>query len=279
MTGVSVHADTLYCADPELRCDIYEPATGSAPGVAILLHGGGWRVGSRAAMADTGEALAARGWFAVTPQYRLLGEAPWPAQIEDVKRAIRWVRASRDRFSEARENVAVIGYSAGGHLALLASGTGGTDTFPVPGNGTEPSERPDAVVSFFAPIRVEGFDATVLNAGDDGARDASPIEHISRHFPPALILNGTSDAMIPHTNSMELFEALQASGVPVDLRLYAGMTHEFQRLPEMHEHVIDDIVNFLDRHLRHGEPFEEALAERRAFWAERAADRPAPPRA
>jgi acetyl esterase/lipase len=162
---------------------------------------------------------------------------------------------------------------------LLAAGTGGTDRFPVPGADVDPHDRPDAVISFFAPIRVEGVDAEWLAVDADGARIASPIEHVSRDFPAALILNGTSDAMIPHTNSMELFEALHAAGVPVDLRLYAGMTHEFQRLPEMHEHVIDDIVNFLDRHLLHGEPFEDALAERRAFWAERAADRPAPPRA
>jgi acetyl esterase/lipase len=278
MPDVSIELDTLYCADPELRCDLYVPA-GDAPGVAVLLHGGGWRVGSRAAMADTGEALAARGWCAVAAQYRLLDEAPWPAQIEDVKRVIRWVRASRDRFGAASDNVAVIGYSAGGHLALLAAGTGDTDTFAVPGASDGERERPDAVVSFFAPTRVHGVDAQWLDVDEQGARTASPIEHVSADFPPTLILNGTSDSMIPHATSTELFEALHAAGIPAELRLYAGMTHEFQRLPEMHEHVMDDLVNFLDRYLRLGAPFEEALAERRAFWSARAADRPAPERA
>lgn len=273
MPTATIEVDTLFSSDPELRCDIYAPKGGSAPGVAILLHGGGWRMGSRGAMVDAATDIALRGWFAVAPQYRLLDEAPWPAQIEDVKRAILWVRASRDRFGDACDRIALVGYSAGGHLALLAAGTGGTASLPVPGTNPEDAERPDAVVSFFAVTRVEGFDAKVLEAGTEGARVASPIEHISEQFPPTLLFHGTADAMVSHEVTLELFAALEARGVPAELRLYSGMTHEFQRLPEIRELVSDDIVNFLDRRFRHGAGFEEALEERRAFWAERAAER------
>ncbi len=276
MSAASVQPDVIISTDPELRCDLYAPAEGDAPGVAILLHGGGWRVGSRLMMQDTGESLAAREWHAVAAQYRLLDEAPWPAQIEDVKRAIRWVRSSRDRFGDAADRVAVIGYSAGGHLALLAAGTAGSDAFPVPGATPEVSERPDAVISFFAPVRVAAVDAGHLATDAEGARAASPIEHVSAQFPPTLLLNGTSDSMIPHTVSMEMFQALHAQGVPTDLRLYAEMTHEFQRLPLMHEHIVSDMVNFLERYLIADETFTEAVAEREVFWRMRAAERAAP---
>src|SRR6266700_3087116 len=84
----------------ELRCDIYRPAGSRATAPAVLLlHGGGWSRGDRTAMRDFGERLAGEGFVCIAPEYRLTGESPWPAQIEDVKTAIRWCRTQATELS------------------------------------------------------------------------------------------------------------------------------------------------------------------------------------
>src|ERR1700676_301021 len=107
----------------ELMVDLYWPRRESLATALILLHGGGWRMGSRKAMADYARTLAAQGFLAVAAEYRLLGEAAWPAQLEDVKDVIRWVRVHAGEYGVDPRKIALEGFSAGGHLALLAAGT------------------------------------------------------------------------------------------------------------------------------------------------------------
>ena len=86
--------------DRDLRCDIYRPPDGAANGSAVLLvHGGGWSSGDRTQLRGYGILLGREGYLCVAPEYRLTGEAPWPAQIEDVKAAIRWTRGTASRRS------------------------------------------------------------------------------------------------------------------------------------------------------------------------------------
>src|SRR5687767_4110747 len=109
----------------DLVCDVYRPPgdvpAGGAPAV-LLVHGGSWRQGDRSQLKGYGILLGRAGYVCVAPEYRLLGEAPWPAAIEDVKAAIRWVRASASSLGVDASRIAVEGNSAGAHLALLAGG-------------------------------------------------------------------------------------------------------------------------------------------------------------
>lgn len=271
----TITRDVVYASlEQDLHCDLYEPP-GEARGVLIMLHGGGWRVGSRAAVEHLGERAAARGWWGVGAQYRLLPEAPWPAQVHDVKRVVRWAHASTDRFGEAAGRVALLGLSAGGHLALMAGGTAGTDAFLLPEAAPDDRERPDAVVSFYPPVHIDDIDASRLGVEGDGLTAASPLAHVSDRFPPTLLLHGTGDTMVPYAWSIEFFEALTARGVPADLRLYARAQHDFQRLPELTDLLCDDIVNFLDRHLVQRAAFDAHLAEADRSWRERSEQRAA----
>ena len=112
----------------DLLCDLYFPAGARNGAAVILLYGGGWRAGDPSRMRPAAELLAARGFVCVAPEYRLTGEAPWPANIHDVKAAIRWTRANAGRLALDAARIALQGHSAGGQLALLAAATPGSPT-------------------------------------------------------------------------------------------------------------------------------------------------------
>jgi acetyl esterase/lipase len=240
----------------ELKIDAFHPQ-GEAKAAVILLHGGGWRVGSKDWMVDVAGALAAHGLLALPVQYRLLGEAPWPAQIADVRSAIRWVRRNAGRFGIAPDKIGIEGFSAGGHLALLAAGAAKESAFDA--EGEDGNASVSAAIAFFPPIefqigsRTPGITDAARLLGDGApealARLASPIHHASAQFPPTCLLHGTDDHIVPHSTSQRMFDALSAAGVAVDLHLFAGHTHEFCELPSMLPHVQSIAASFLHRHL------------------------------
>jgi acetyl esterase/lipase len=121
----------------ELACDVFTPPGGARNAPAVLIiHGGGWRQGDRSQLRAYGLRLGRAGDVCVATEYRLTPEAPWPAQIEDVKAAIRWMRANSDKLGLDPARIAVEGNSAGAHLALLAAGTAGMSEFE--GEGGNP---------------------------------------------------------------------------------------------------------------------------------------------
>jgi acetyl esterase/lipase len=240
----------------DLKIDAFPPA-GNAKAAVIILHGGGWRVGTKDWMGEVATALASHGLLALPTQYRLLGEAPWPAQIADVKSAIRWVRRNADKLGVAADKIAIEGFSAGGHLALLAAGVAKEAAFDAEGDSGDASVG--AAIAFFPPIefqpgsRTPGItDATRLlgdGASADAARLASPIHHVRADYPPTCLFHGTSDHVVPHSTSQRMFDALTAAGVAADLNLFAGHTHEFCALPSMLPQVQATAALFIQRQL------------------------------
>ncbi len=197
--------------------------------------------------------LRERGFLAIAAEYRLIDEAPWPAQIIDVKDTIRWVRRNADWLRIDPEKIALQGFSAGGHLALLAAATGGKQIF---GEHAEDSAAVGAVVSLFAPpdltrgafpVRPPPVANLLGDSDEDVARAASPLHHIGPGFPPTFLLNGMADPLMPYQVTLRLFDALTANGTKVDLHLYHGHTHEFSALPSMLEPVQAEVALFLDR--------------------------------
>src|SRR5204863_5499187 len=117
----------------------------------ILLHGGGWRVGSKEMMTELAQALAGQGFVALPAQYRLLGQAPWPAPIQDVKSAIRWARRNASTLGIDPHKIALEGFSAGAHLALLAAGTKDVRDYSAKEDADEDAGVA-GVIAFFPPI-------------------------------------------------------------------------------------------------------------------------------
>ncbi len=258
-------------ADRELKIDIFAPETTEHTRTAIIMvHGGGWKRGDRSMMHLFGPELAGQGFVVFAPQYRLLGEAPWPAQLEDVKSAIRWVRANAEQWNIDPDKIALEGFSAGGHLALLASGTGDSSLYSKNDN-PEQSDVVNAVVAFFPPIEMTTGEpdagmtpAQVLlgeQASAEQAREVSPLHQVHPGFPPTFLLHGNDDHIVPHITSMRMAAALEGQGVDVELHIYPRHTHEFVRLPSMMSLTHQEIGSFLRRMLVDPQKYEQEERE------------------
>ncbi len=246
----------------ELRCDVYRPlaATGAVPGL-LLLHGGGWRRGSRAIMRGFGLRVGREGYVCVAAEYRLIGESPWPAAIHDVKAALRWMRANAANLGIDPERIAVQGNSAGAHLALLAAGTPNRPELEGDGGNAGVSTHVGAVVAIYPPTvfhfdgpRPSGAVPAVALLGETGTADAawqaSPQAHVSPAFPPTFLIHGSADRVVPPSSSQRMYELLNAARVPVDFHMFAGLPHGFANAPDHQRMLSREIVGFLARNLQ-----------------------------
>lgn len=240
----------------DLRLDIYRPPAGTEKRMATIhMHGGGFTGGSKETLSERVLPYATAGYVAIPVQYRLAGEAKWPAQIEDVKAAIRWTRANAKSLGIDPERIAVVGHSAGGYLALFAAGTGNRPEFEgrngTPGAGTQVA----ACCAYYPATEVRpqanGTANNLMPAGSDEAahRAASPLTYITEAFAPTVIFHGTADTTIPLESSERLFKQLRDAQVPVELHAIAGVPHVFDSSPEFARSAGALADFFIDRHV------------------------------
>lgn len=253
----------------DLRADIFTPPDGMSNGAGVLLvHGGGWRNGDRKQLRGYGILLGRIGYTLLACEYRLSGEAQWPAQIHDVKAALRWMRANADRLNIDPSKIAVSGNSAGGHLSLMLGGTQNMPEFEGDGGNPGVSTEVAASVAFYAPAQLWGRENRrrteageradvigLLMAGKEHAevpearlREASPIEYAAK-CPPTALFHGSKDELVPHEASVRMYRALDDAGVPAELHVYDGAPHAFDALPAFGRQCASIIELFLDRHV------------------------------
>lgn len=263
MNEVSVRHGIVYGSGGgrDLRCDVYAPAVDDAPAPGVLLiHGGGWRAGERAVMEGYGRRLATDGFVCVAPEYRLTPESPWPAQIHDVNAAIRWTRARSAELGIDPERLAILGRSAGAHLALLAAGAPDAPEFAGPGGNAGERTNLAAVIAIFPPTlfylgdnRAHGGTPAHALMGEEAtlelAKAGSPLSYARPGFPPTFLLHGTADTIVPPSASMVMYQALAAAGVPVEMHLYAEQPHGFAGQPEFIDLCAAEAAHFLRRYL------------------------------
>jgi acetyl esterase/lipase len=235
-TGAGAGPKPANPAEAALR-DLYLPRDGGPAPVIVHVHGGGWTRGSRrhplpVLGADFYDGLAAQGFAVAAIDYRLSGEARFPAPLDDVRAAIGWVGEHAAGYGLDPGRVFLWGDSAGGHLALLAALTGAAvhavvAWFPVTDLTGLPSDVADAGG---VPDRgPESREALLLGAPaasvPDLARQASPVAHASGAAPPVLLMHGAVDDLVPPAQSIRLAGALRAAGATVELELVPGATH------------------------------------------------------
>jgi acetyl esterase/lipase len=240
----------------ELKVDIFRPTNVSNPVPGLLfLPGGGWQTANRAALKERyGMRMAERGYVCVTGEYRVMDEAPWPAQIQDVKATIRWMRANSESLGIDPTAIVVGGKSAGGHLALLAAGTRGLDAFEGQSGHIAVSSEVTGVIGI-APVadltewarRPPMAKLFGANPEAEVVKAASPIAHVNSDYPPTLLVHGTADSRVPHAMTVRMYQALEQAGVPVDLHLYAGQDHFFDQEAQFCDAIADAMAFFIAR--------------------------------
>lgn len=225
-----------------LKLDVYFPSAWSDPvPLAIYVHGGGWTSGSKtggAGFLDKDELLA-RGWVVAAVDYRLAPQFKWPAQIQDVKAAVRFLRANAARFGVDGTRIGVWGGSAGGHLVAMLGLTDAEAGFDDSGGNFDQSSRVSAVADYFGPadLTADDWNPSQLSKvfevfGAASPTDpvlvaASPVTYASRDDPPFLIVQGEMDTTVPPSQSVVLHQRLLAAGVDSTLVLVANAEHGF----------------------------------------------------
>ena len=238
-------------------------------------------------MRPDARAMAELGFVGLPAQYRLVGQAPWPAQIHDVKAAIRWTRAHAQELEIDPNRIVLWGSSAGAQLALLAAGTPDVPEFEGALGPLGVSSQVAAVIAVHAPVsfhlgeptdRSSTSGRTLLgeSATEEQARAASPITHVSENFPPTLLLHGTQDRMVHHSASQRMFDALRSARAPADMHLFHGHTHGFAALPSVRAAIANEVAFFLDRTIVNPDK-HRAEIEQFSMFARRDSARPNPP--
>ncbi len=240
-----------------LHADVYTPPPGTANGAGVLLvHGGGWANGDRSQLRGYGILLGRMGYASVACEYRLSGEARWPAQIHDVKAALRWMRANARELGVDPAKIAVSGNSAGGHLALMVAGTPHVAEFEGEGGNAGVPTGVAAAIAFYAPTML-ARPGGVLNqvvrlllghdAPEARVAEASPITYARADFPPTMLLTGNRDELVPDESSLRMYAALSGAGASAEIHVYDGAPHAFDAIPEFGRQCAALMALFLDR--------------------------------
>lgn len=234
-------------AGKKLELDLAKPAGDGPFPALVLIHGGGWKGGDRKSYRVEIERAARFGYTAVTISYRLTNpnkdgkaEHPFPAQIHDVKQAIRWLRANAAEHKVDPTRIGVMGASAGGHLSLLAGLTDKRSGLEGPDTPANSDTRVQAVVNYFGPTDFPNYEDIPLvqplfrellggapEEVPEAYKRASPVTYATSDDPPVLTLHGDADRIVPVSQAELLDRRMKAVGARHELVVFQGQGHGF----------------------------------------------------
>ncbi len=245
-----------------LRLDIYKPKKVEqlVPGL-VFIHGGGWRGGDKKVYRLHASRYADRGYVSVSVAYRFSGQSPFPAAVEDVKCAVRWMRAEGKRYGIDPNKIAVLGGSAGGHLAMMVGYSWDVKELEGKGGHQQMSSKVQAVVNLYGPSDLtvpiaKGSDLVQRFLGGKKYEEApelykkaSPIYYLTKDDPPTLILHGTLDQTVPIEQSDALAQKLKKLGITYTYDRLKGWPHTMDVAEPVFKRCVFFIDEFLDEHV------------------------------
>lgn len=237
---ITIDKDVVYAERPSraLKCDIYRPnrppVRGDKYPAVIVLHPGAWAMGDKSWYFTPHDSyLASLGYVVFDCQYRFVQEIGWPAQLDDARDAIRWVKANAERYNIDPERIAVLGRSSGGHVALSAA---------YRANGDHADTAVRAAIGIYPPLNLTIIAETpgpaikALFGGEphevgDAYHDGSPLFFVDKNSPPTLLIHGKRDGVVHYIHSEQTRWALQRAGVPVGVIRLPWSHHSYDVSP------------------------------------------------
>lgn len=265
--GVTIESDVVYgdAGNRPLLLDLYAPKErDEAAPCLVFIHGGSWKGGKKEDYRIYGLHFAQRGYVVASIQYRLSGEAPFPAAIHDVKAAVRYMRAEAESIGVDPDRIGVVGGSAGGHLSMMIGYS--SDIEELDGDSGHPgvSSRVQCLVNLYGPTdmttpyvqevsksnrAVRAFFEGTYEEQPASYEAASPLKYVTADDPPTLILHGTVDELVPIKQADLLAQALTDKQVPYVYDRLPGWPHAMDVAQPVHERCLWYMDRFLDHYL------------------------------
>ncbi|NLS96796.1 MAG: DUF1080 domain-containing protein [Planctomycetaceae bacterium] len=267
--AVRIEKDVAYLEpDRTEKADLYLPPAfepGKKYAGIVIIHGGGWTGGDKGAKREIniGTTLASNGYVCMSINYALAkaGQPTFPQNIQECKRAVRWLRKNADRFQLDADHIGAIGGSAGGHLTALLA-VSGPDVGIDPKEDAEFSCRVQAAVPMYphcassweGQVPPKPYPSLPMFAQPQAEApalwdSASPIKQLSKDDPPMLILHGTADKTTPLDQSERFHEAAKKIGVESELIIVEDAPHSFHLQPKQRD-LRPEVIGFFDKYLK-----------------------------
>jgi acetyl esterase/lipase len=264
--NIAGKSNLVYCTigERQLHLDAFYPiAKSKKPLPAVLMiHGGGWRSGDRSQHVPMAQQIAAKGYVTITAEYRLSTEALYPAPVNDLKTAIRWMRANAKTYNIDTNKIAIWGFSAGGQLATLIGTTNGSALFAGNGGYNAYSDHVQAIVdvdgtlAFIHPESSEGDDSKHKSAGTlwfgytkterpDLWNQAGALNHVDSKTPPIVFINSSVDRM--HAGRTDVIRKLDSLHIYSEVHTLPDTPHPFLLFNPWFEPTLNYTVAFLDK--------------------------------
>jgi acetyl esterase/lipase len=239
--------------------DVYFPEAGGPWPALVYVHGGSWMHGDKSEAAMFAQGMTAQGYLVVSVNYRLYPAAQFPAMIQDVKCAIRSLRANAAQYNLDPNRIGAVGVSAGGHLVSLLGTTDASTGWDV-GEYLDQSSRVRAVIAMAGVMDLSrNFPNADIEAmkragfGEYNVTEASPITHVTADTPPFLLIHGDRDAVVPVEQSQLMYDRLMQANVPAQVVIVKNAGHAFivpnatttPTLGEINQIILDFLAQFL----------------------------------
>lgn len=262
--NVTENRELVYCTmgNRQLKLDAFIPKAKKKTPAIMIIHGGGWRSGSRYQHIPLAQHLAAKGFACFTVEYRLSTEALYPASVYDLKAALQWIKRNAKKYNVDTANLAVLGFSAGGHLAALVGLTPNMEKFQKGECNDATSTAVKAVVdidgtlSFVHPEAWETQNVDKINASAKWLgyprtenielwTEASPLTYAGQNRTPFLFLNSSVERM--HAGRTDFKQIADKNGVYVEIKEFENSPHSFCLYEPWFTPTVNTITNFLNK--------------------------------
>ena len=244
-----------------LEADIFLPPLEEKNRPAVLfIHGGGWIEGDRSQLRGYGILLARLGFVCMCNSYRLSNESIWPAQIQDVNCAIRYLRTNATDLGLDPNRIGVSGNSAGGHLSLMAAATNYDQIFEGEGGSNKVSSEIKAVCAIYPPTTIRQLEmlnplenAFLMLMGKEAKKEdfdkASPLNYVTEDYPPCMLIHGSTDNVVRLKDSTKFYEKLIEFNRPASLHIFSEEEHAFDGEPDYGRAIADLQALFFKKYL------------------------------